>query len=303
MEHKSVFKNEIIEHLDISPIGIYIDLTLGGGGHAKSILNKLTTGKLIVFDIDKKAIDNFQSEIGENEDRVILVNKNFERLEDMIKELGIPSVQGIIADLGWSSDQLSYIPGLSFGHDEKLDMRFDQNLQITAADLLNALYKNELLHMFAKNADIRGPLAIRLVNEIIKFRSHKLIATTGDLNAIISALSPATKHTRNPIKSGYADQLPARVFQALRIAVNNELSTLQSTLPQAWHILDAGGRLLVITFHSGEDRIVKDYFRKLVAKDNAVSILPNDFTQPTVAELKENIRARSAKLRGVMKKI
>jgi 16S rRNA (cytosine1402-N4)-methyltransferase len=301
MAHIPVFKNEIIENLNVKSDGIYVDLTLGGGGHARAILEKLTTGKLIAFDVDQDAIANFDK-------KAILVNKSFTKLTETLAELGIEKVDGIIADLGWSTDQLSSISGLAYDTEGEmeLDMRLDQSMQAKASDLLNGMYKPELLGMFEKYADIRGNEAKRLVEGIFEFRRQQPIRTNQDLLTIIYSTLPSASRRGSrgfsqPVKPGNAGNLPARVFQALRIAVNDELSRLQSVLPQALDALSAGGSLQVISFHSGEDRIVKHQFHRWVAEVKAEYLYEEEYLHPSVEELTQNLRARSAKLRGVKK--
>jgi 16S rRNA (cytosine1402-N4)-methyltransferase len=273
MKHISVFKNKVSQQLDVKPDGTYVDLTLGAGGHAGDILKQLKSGTLVAFDMDKLAIANFQSVAAKaSKATVHLVNRNFSELHVVLAELGLAGVDGIVADLGWSSDQLGGIPGLSYQEEEELDMRFDQTLSVKAKDLLNGLHKKELLVMFDRYADIRGAVARKLADAIIEIRNRKPFENTSDLKRLIE-------------NSG---NLPARVFQALRIAVNSELSSLQSMLPQAWSALVPGGTLIVITFHSGEERVVKEVMGNIQAGVKPV--------RPDVDELRENIRAHSAKL-------
>jgi len=290
--HKSVLRTEVLDNLNIKKGDTFVDLTLGSAGHAKGILDRLENGKLIVFDVDRDAIrsfvggddsDIYQSKVGTN--LVVGANINFDRLA----ELNLRDVNGIVIDLGWSTDQLGKIPGLSYdtGKEEILDMRLDSNLGIKASDLINGLYEKELARLFRENADIIGRDNRDLVKEIIRRRP---INTNLELLNLLKNLG-----------SHRVGALRARVFQALRIAVNNELSTLQSVLPQAWDTLVSGGRLLVITFHSGEDRIVKDAFTDLIESGEAENIFKEGFLHPSVDELSQNLRARSAKLRGIQK--
>jgi len=309
MAHIPVLKNEIIENLNVKSDGIYIDLTLGGGGHALAIWEQLTSGTLIAFDVDQDAIANFEQQIDQSgKKKAILLNRSFSKLTESLVELGIEKVDGIIADLGWSTDQLESISGLAYDTEQEmeLDMRLDQSMQAKASDLLNGMYKPELLNMFEKYADIRGNEAKRLVEAIFDFRHQQPIRTNADLLKIIYSTLPSANRRGSrgfgqPVKPGNAGNLPARVFQALRIAVNDELSRLQSVLPQALDALDAGGRLQVITFHSGEDRIVKHQFQRWIAEAKAEYLYNEEFLHPSVEELSRNLRARSAKLRGVKK--
>ncbi len=303
MNHIPVFKNEIIAGLNIRPEGTYVDMTLGGGGHAREIWNQLKTGTLIAYDVDADALAAFRNSISDADSdskKLILVNRTFSSLKDTLAELGIEHVDGIIADLGWSTDQLNSIPGLAYDTEQEtdLDMRLDKSLTTKASDLVNGMYRPELLKLFEVYADITGNEAKRLVDAIIEVRKRKPIVTNVALLQIIDSTLPSA--IRRGSRSG-SRVLPARVFQALRIAVNDELSRLQSVLPQAWNALVAGGTLQVITFHSGEDRIVKHMLAKWVAEAKAEYLFKDGFLRPSVAELRENLRARSAKLRSIKK--
>lgn len=315
-KHITVFKNEIIENLNIKPNGIYVDLTLGGGGHTLEVLNKLKNGTLIAFDIDATAIEQFiyyihpdKSEMSEidnttkvlvyNNNRVYLVNQNFENLKSVLSNIKITHVDGIYADLGWSTDQLQGVAGLSFNADEELDMRFDKSLGVKAKDLLNVLSETQLKDMFTNYADIEGKTLFLLVKQITNARKLKAVETVADLNKIITSVTLSA--TNRGSRFERTNSLPARVFQALRIAVNSELSTLQSMLIQSFEILAAGGYLQVITFHSGEDRIVKNQMKKWVADKQAKFLYPEGYIEPSLTEVEINISARSAKLRAVKK--
>jgi 16S rRNA (cytosine1402-N4)-methyltransferase len=318
MNHIPVFKKEIIDNIGIKPDGTYVDLTLGAGGHSLEIWNRLESGTLVSFDVDANSLKNFvstsgldwgdlghgiwefKSHISNPTSQWYLVNRNFNNLKQTLSEIEIEGVNGIIADLGWSTDQLETIPGLSHQKSAPLDMRLDQNLQVSARDLLNGLYRKELMEIFESYADIVGKQLMKLVDEIIEFRKTKPFETTDDLMQVIDALASASfRGTRGRTQD--TGNLPARVFQALRIAVNTELSTLQSGLTQALEVLLAGGSLEVITFHSGEDRVVKKLFHTWVVEAKASNLFATEFLQPSVAELQSNLRSRSAKLRGIRK--
>ncbi|MCA9379166.1 16S rRNA (cytosine(1402)-N(4))-methyltransferase RsmH, partial [Candidatus Dojkabacteria bacterium] len=316
-----VFNNEIIDYLDIKPSGCYVDLTLGGGGHSSKILSGLSGGTLVAFDLDKQALQNYASTLAGqvNEDgkilsvqiennKVYLVNDNFANLEQVLQSLNLSQVDAIIADLGWSTEQLARVPGLSFKNPEaKLDMRFTAQSQVTAADLLGGLHAGELAKLFMQNADLSPAEAKKLSQAVEGFREKKKIETTGDLLQIIDSAFATAINThkydgRKRFSGGkIVRNMPARVFQALRIAVNFELSTLQSMLEQSLSTLSAGGLLQVITFHSAEDRLVAQYFRGLISAAKAENLYSQDFLLPSVAELSQNLRARSARLRGIKK--
>jgi 16S rRNA (cytosine1402-N4)-methyltransferase len=315
-KHISVLKKETIDLLKIKADGVYVDLTLGGGGHSLDIISKLVHGTLIVFDIDKEAIENFAKvliELGgkkekdidesiqkftQNNSNIYIVNSNFENIKDIIEKLSINRVDGIIADLGWSTDQLDQVPGLSFENEaENLDMRFDRNQNITASDFLNALGKKEMKVMFERYADFFGVQNKTLVEEITKYRKRNKFITVGDLNEFIKYLSG-----NYIFKSANKNQLKARIFQSLRIAVNNEYNNLKNMLVAAIEILNKESRIEVITFHSGEEKIVQEILGDLVTKKKAIWVSDSKnklYIQPSLEELKENISSRSSKLWAV----
>jgi 16S rRNA (cytosine1402-N4)-methyltransferase len=204
-------------------------------------------------------------------------------------------VDGVIADLGWSTDQLDKIPGLSFEKEaEELDMRFDRNLHISAADFLNALGKKELKVMFERYADFFGQQNKALVEELTKYRKRNKFTTVKDLNEFISYIG-----NNFVFKSSNKNQLKARVFQSLRIAVNNEYNNLKNMLSESINILGDKARLAVITFHSGEEKIVENILTELIKKKKAMWVSDSKnklFIQPSLNELKENISSRSSKL-------
>lgn len=319
--HIPVFNNEIVDYLNVKPGGCYVDLTLGGGGHSSKILSGLNGGTLVAFDLDRQALQKFTDELGEkveeNEtissvqfgaNKVYLVNDNFTNLSQVLQSLNLSHVDGIIADLGWSTEQLSRVPGLSFSQpDMILDMRFGKQSQVTAADLLNGLHAGELQQLFMQNADLKVGEAKKLSQAIIDFRQRRGINKVADLLQIIdsaftSAINKQKYDSRKRFSGGTTVRnMPARVFQALRIAVNSELSTLQSMLDQAWNALAAGATLQVISFHSAEDRVVAQYFASLITEVKAERLYGSEFLLPSVEELTQNLRARSAKLRGIRK--
>ena len=324
-KHIPVLLQETITNLNIMPEGCFIDVTLGGGGHFFELLKKLENkGCAIGMDTDELALKRTEDKL-ENlnfklieqkssnykvyqrkELKVILINDNFINLKEYKEKFSEFDVKAVFADLGLSADQLEDQKlGLSFQKDtEKLDMRLDKNLKVTASDLLNGLYKNELEKMFFEFGDVA--FTKNLVREIVKTRTLKPIKTVGELKQIIQRIVPFY------LRRGTNKHPEAKVFQALRIAVNQELLNLQSFLPQAFETLASGGRLGVITFHSGEDRIVKDYFRDLVdtkkgeyiskvgSGDNNTDFTTKYFTA-SIEELNFNKKSHSAKLRIVSK--
>ncbi len=320
MEHIPVFKKEIEKLLCVTNGKVFADLTLGSGGHSWMILEKLTKGTLICFDIDKNAIGEFEKRLRTNNFKlqevhkeentqvyiknkslkVVLVNSNFSRLEENLKFLKIKSLDGVIVDLGWSTDQLGKIEGLSFDkNEEELDMRLDKSLGVKASDLLNVLNKTELSKMFDRYADIKGSENSKLVNEILKLRKQKPFLKTKDLTQIIEKLWGKESYgSRASLKN------KARVFQALRIAVNQELLSLEELLKNIYSELSLNGLVTFITFHSIEERFVEDSVKKVLSTNKYKSLVGSFgdyFKTPTVEELTLNLRARSAKLWAIQK--
>jgi len=311
-KHVPVLLQAALNCLQPKTGGTYLDATLGGAGHALKILDSLSqAGKLIAIDQDNLALINFSKQLQtkgfvvikeennytnllKGKLQVTLIHANFRNLRQVLKQVQIDCLSGVIADLGLSTDQLSEATrGFSFLAESELDMRMDKDLTITAKDLLNGLYKGELQKLFEKLGDIS--FAGKLAQEIVKMRLSKPITTTGQLKALVQKIVPYKS------RKGTNKHPEAKVFQALRIAVNDELNALREFLPQAFETLCPGGKLVIISFHSGEDRIVKNYFKEQVAEDNAKFI--SKLLKPTVEEIKINARSSSAKLRAIEKLI
>jgi len=218
---------------------------------------------------------------------VKVINDNFINISKYIKG----NVNGIIADLGFSTDELNSIPGLSFLKDEELDMRFDKNLTVKAADLINALYADELEKLFTKFGDVG--FAKKLAKEIVEARKVKLITKTSELNTLIQKIVPFG------LRKGDNKHPEAKVYQALRITVNDELNSLSRFLALGFDLLGPGGKFAIITFHSGEDRIVKNYFRDLVKAEEAKFVA--QLIKPNQEEIITNKNSRSAHLRVIEK--
>ncbi|MCF6359640.1 MAG: 16S rRNA (cytosine(1402)-N(4))-methyltransferase RsmH [Cyclobacteriaceae bacterium] len=285
---------ECIDGLSIKPNGIYVDLTFGGGGHSKEILKLLTNGKLYGFDQDddaKKESDVIQ------DDQFEFVNANFRYLKKYLRLYGVKQVDGILADLGISSHQID-VPerGFSTRFDAALDMRMDQNSELTAETIINEYTEKELVDLLSRYGEVRNAktLAAAIVSERVKGR----IESVKDLKSILEKYA----------KPGRQFKYFAQVFQALRIVVNDEMGALEEMIEQATEVLKPGGRFVVMSYHSLEDRPVKNYFSKgkfrgEVEKDfygNMIRPLEPVTRKPIVAdeeELKLNNRARSAKLR------
>lgn len=299
-KHISVLLESSIEALNIIPNGVYVDATLGRGGHSELILKNLgPNGRLIGIDQDNEAIE-FCSKKFENDPRMTVVKNNFSNLKEVLTDLKIDYVNGILMDLGVSSPQFdnSY-RGFSYKLDGPLDMRMDQDQSVTAYDLVNKGSFNELCKIFRQYGDIKNPVPV--VNNIIKNRVTKPISTTLELVEIIKQSLP--------VKELYKNKHPAKVyFQALRIAVNNEIEVLKKAIDESAKCLDVNGRLAIITFHSLEDKIVVKQFKYLsrnkLPKEVPIKEVWQDFEIinpraiiPTTNELLENNRAHSSKLR------
>ncbi len=302
--HISVLLEESVNALDIKPDGIYVDCTAGGGGHSAEVLKKLgENGRMVLFDRDPDAIETVTNRF-KGDNRVTIVHSNFSEIKKVLAELNITGADGIIADLGVSSHQLDTAErGFSFHYDAPLDMRMSQQ-GTTAEEIVNSYSQKELFNVISKYGEEK--FASSVANAIVKARDKKRIETTLELAEIVSNAIPA-KFRRN----GH----PARkTFQAIRIEVNAELTVLENTLPDMFEVLNKDGVLAIISFHSLEDRIVKDYFRTLkegctCPKDFPVCVCgkkPKAFVKSsgvkaTGKEVTDNNRSRSAKLRTAKK--
>lgn len=303
--HKPVLLEESIEYLCPMEDGVYVDATMGLGGHTKSLVEACNSRvKVIGMDVDEDALEFAEKRLSEYNDNIEFVNKNFINIDNTIRDLDIDSVDGIIADLGISSYQIDHSTrGFSFSRNEPLDMRMDASLQFTAYDLVNEMEETELEHIFKVFGEER--FAKNIAKSIIKNREKKTIQTTTELAALISNSIPRKFH---PKKIHPA----TKSFQALRIAINNELDNLKIFIEKAVNVLKPGGRLVIISFHSLEDRIVKRMFKSLESpcicppdlpicsceRKQMLKILNKSPVRPGEKELMENPRARSSKLRA-----
>jgi 16S rRNA (cytosine1402-N4)-methyltransferase len=300
MKHISVLFDETIVGLHIQPTGTYVDATLGGGGHAAGILSRLTSGRLIGFDQDLVALEQTKVRLAEFQARFDLVHANFSQLQEELKRLGVTLVNGILMDIGVSSFQLDDpARGFSYHHDAPLDMRMDNTSSLTAATIVNEYTADQLRTLFTTG---EVPFTNRLVDEIIRVRKVQPIETTFDLVQLVQAVAPRVeKQKRHPARL---------VFQALRLETNQELDVLTKAIEQALQLLTIGGRLVIITFHSLEDRIVKQAFVKASSLDipKGVPIATKGMQAnfqlitkkpivPSETELLLNPRAKSAKCR------
>lgn len=299
--HYSVLLKESIDGLNIKSNGIYIDATLGYGGHSEAILKKLTDGYLIAFDSDQEAIDYSRDRLSKISNNFKLIHSNFENMKSELNELGITKVDGIVFDLGFSSPQIDdESRGFSFQKDARLDMRMNKEQKLSAYEVVNNYKVEELTDIFYRYAEEKYSKAI--AKRIVDGRP---INTTLELvDAILSSVPTKYANTRHPERV---------IFQAIRIEVNRELKVLESVLPDAIEFLNEGGRISVITFHSLEDRIVKQTFKCNSEVNDLVKglpVIPEGYKPklklinrkpilPSEEEIKENSRSKSAKLRIV----
>lgn len=306
MEHQSVLLNETIAALQVKPEGIYVDGTLGRGGHSKVLAQQLTSGHLYAFDKDETAIEESREVLKDEMDRITLIHGDFRTMKEALNRLGITKVDGVMMDLGVSSPQFDDPSrGFSYRYDARLDMRMDQSQSKDAWQVVNTYSEQELTRILHTYGEER--YASSIARMIVKERAEHPVDTTLQLVEIIRRALPAREVNRkgHPAK---------KTFQALRIEVNGELEALQQGLSEAADLLALHGRLAVITFQSLEDRIVKDYFRDLTSVPYVAPKLPipeSEIEQASFAlvtrkpvtadeeELNENHRAHSAKLRAI----
>ena len=300
--HISVLLNESIEGLNLKEDGIYLDCTLGYAGHSSEILKRIKKGYLFAIDQDKDAIKASEEKLTKIGSNFTIIKSNFRFLKDELQKRNVNFVDGILFDLGVSSVQLDETErGFSYHNDAKLDMRMDQDAKLSAYDVVNNYDESKLREIFYKFGEEKFSASI--ARNIVKYRQNKNIETTLELADIISNSVPMkAKKEHHPAR---------KVFQAIRIEVNHELDILEDALKDALSILNVGGRVCVITFHSLEDRIVKNVFKEYTDIDPKVKGLPDipeeylpnyklinkNVIVPSDNELEENNRSRSAKLR------
>ncbi|MBT2756116.1 16S rRNA (cytosine(1402)-N(4))-methyltransferase RsmH [Mesobacillus foraminis] len=303
-KHTTVLLEEAVEGLNIDPNGIYVDCTLGGAGHSELILSKLSeNGRLFAFDQDETAIESAREKLARFGDKLVIIKSNFLHLKDELEKQGIHEVDGVLYDLGVSSPQLDTPErGFSYHHDAPLDMRMNQEADTSAYDVINRWTYEQLVKIFFRYGEEK--FSKQIARKIEAAREAKPIETTGELVELIKEAIPAPARR----KGGHPAK---RIFQAIRIAVNDELGVFEKSLDQAIEILGKGGRISVITFHSLEDRICKVTFKKaseIPPLPPGLPIIPEEFKPkvklitrkpilPTDEELEANNRARSAKLR------
>lgn len=304
--HVSVLLNEAIDALNVKEDGIYVDLTLGRGGHSKEILKRLTTGHLYAFDKDDEAIEESQKNLEEFSKKITIIRDDFRNFRHKLENLGVKKVDGILLDLGVSSPQFDEgNRGFSYRENSRLDMRMDTRQKLTAFDVVNTYSVGELTRIFKEYGEDK--YSYQIARKIVEKRQQKPVETTLELVEIIKASKPQ----KELAKKGH----PAKqIFQALRIEVNDELGALKDALKDALEVLNIGGRIAVITFHSLEDRISKVMFQnvsKVEGTRKNVFALPtkedepdfklvnNKVILPSEKEQETNPRSKSAKLRAI----
>lgn len=305
-KHISVLLNESISSLNLDEDSIIVDATLGYGGHSSNILDRINKGYLFAFDQDSEAIRHSTSRLNAIGTNFTIIKSNFVYMKRELEKLGVKEVDGILFDLGVSSPQLDETErGFSFHHDAKLDMRMDREQKLSAYEVVNEYSKEDLARIFYKYGEDK--FANNIAKKIVEARKSKPIETTLELVEIIKTAVPMKFRK---------DKHPAhQIFQAIRIEVNHELDVIEPALEQALSLIKVGKRVAVITFHSLEDRIVKNYFKEKCKVDEKVKGMPNipdeylpDFKLvvskaiiPSDEEIKINPRARSSKLRVIEK--
>lgn len=304
--HVSVLLNEAIDALNVKEDGIYVDLTLGRGGHSKEILKRLTTGHLYAFDKDDEAIEESKKNLEEFSTKITIIREDFRNFRQNLENLGVKKVDGILLDLGVSSPQFDEgNRGFSYRENSRLDMRMDTRQKLTAFDVVNTYSVGELTRIFREYGEDK--YSYQIARKIVEKRQQKPVETTLELVEIIKASKPQ----KELAKKGH----PAKqIFQALRIEVNDELGALKDALKDALEVLNIGGRIAVITFHSLEDRITKVMFQnvsKVEGTRKNVFALPtkedepdfklvnNKVILPSEKEQEANPRSKSAKLRAI----
>ena len=301
--HKSVLLDETIEGLKIKPDGIYLDGTLGGGGHSSEICRRLSGGRLIGIDQDAEAIAAATERLEPFREKVTLVRDNYCNAPAVVKSLGLEGVDGIVLDLGVSSYQLDNVErGFSYRYDTALDMRMDTRQSLSAKEIVNEYPERELYRIIRDYGE--DQFAKNIAKHIAAARKDRPIETTGELNELIKAAIPAKMRANG----GHPSK---RTFQAIRIECNHELDVLKNSLDELIGLLNPGGRICIITFHSLEDRIVKSAFRKnenpctcppdfpvcVCGKESQGKVITRKPILPGAQELETNSRSKSAKLR------
>ena len=297
--HIPVLLDEVIDNMNLKSSDIVVDCTLGFGGHSSRILSKINKGHLYAFDQDEEAIKYSNNRLNKICSNYTIIKSNFDNIKEELNKLGVNKVNCILFDLGVSSVQLDSDRGFTYMRNEKLDMRMDKEQKFSAIDVVNTYSYNDLVRIFFEYGESNFSKSI--AKNIVKYREHKKIEYTSELVDIINSSTPKLLK-KNPSK---------QIFQAIRIEVNHELDSLDKALDQAFDLIDVGGRILVISFHSLEDRIVKTKFNKKSNVDFIIKGNPNIDSSmlpkfrlvnkkpivPSALELEKNSRSLSSKLR------
>lgn len=302
-KHYSVLLGETIENLNIKPDGVYVDGTLGGGGHALEVVKRLSDkGRFYGIDQDDAAIEAAGNRLSQYEDKITLIRSNYCNMKAALAERGVTKVDGIVLDLGVSSYQLDTLErGFSYKFDTDLDMRMDRRQTLTAKDIVNEYSEMDLFRIIRDYGE--DQFAKNIAKHIVAARAKKAIETTGELTEIIKAAIPAKMR-----QNGHPSK---KTFQAIRIECNHELDVLKNSLDDMIELLNPGGRICIITFHSLEDRIVKSAFKQqenpctcpshfpvcVCGKKSQGTVVTRKPILPSAEELEENSRSKSAKLR------
>ena len=306
--HLPVMEEEVLRHLDCREDGAYVDATVGDGGHAVAICRHLSPeGRLIGIDWDEEALNRARERLSGYEDRIILAHADYTQLKDVLEKTGYPRVNGILIDLGASTLQLmNPVRGFSFHQEGELDMRMDRRQSLTAKKIINEYSRDELADIFFRYGEERW--SRRIATEIMRERQRKgEISESRHLAEVVKAAVPARyrRHGGHPAR---------KVFQALRLVVNSELENIEAVLPQVVESLLPGGRVVVIAYHSLEDRLVKRFFREMAegctclpgvpctcGQKAQLKIITGRAVKPSKMEIENNPRARSARLRAAQK--
>lgn len=306
-KHTPVMLSECLEGLNVKPEGVYVDGTLGGGGHSEEILKMLTSGKLIAFDKDEDALSSTMQRLKKYDNKVVFVKSDFKNMYEKVQELGYEHVDGILLDLGVSSYQIDTPErGFSYRFDGNLDMRMDKTAKLTAEDVVNDYSKEDLIRILYNYGE--ESFAKAIVSNICEARETKRIKTTGELVALVESAIPKKFWSKGSVAK--------KTFQAIRIEVNGELEGLDKAINEMIDLLNPNGRIAIITFHSLEDRIVKQVFKLRTTDcicDKTIpfcvcnhkadaELVSKKPIEASKAELENNKRSSSAKLR-VLKKI
>lgn len=287
--HRPVLLNEATAYLSENKgskgYGVYVDCTLGGGGYTKKILESQPEAKVIAVDRDVYAIEHCRKVLAQFESRVIFVQENFGRIKQIIHEAGFEEVAGIVMDLGLSTYQLNHEDGFSYQKDTRLDMRSDKDQKLTARDVVNTYDEKHLAKIFYNYGELK--YGRQFAKEIVHLRNIKKLETTFDLVELV----------REKVPPRYLNSDLSKLFQALRIEVNSELANLEKVLDDGSECLETGGVIAAVSYHSLEDRIVKNKFRS----NQKLKVLTKKPVEPSEEEVAGNIRARSAKLRAAEK--